>query len=166
MERFQNVADLGPTYALAFCGGYSVFTSHCRGREFCYICTDSANCTKVKERSWYGSSIRKGPFSKRWRLRQELADRPDVTASLALVIPGNSAPPLDLKAMFRQWRDQAWPFNASEVLSMDLDHALETLEKERFTIKELQSEPLPLGVDADRLEVTSLYALVSDNSIS
>ena len=78
-----------------------------------------------------------------------------MTASLVFVIPGNSAPPLDLKAIFRQWQNQAWPLKASEVHFIDLDEALKTLEKERFSIKELQGDHLPLGVDADKLEVLS-----------
>lgn len=84
---------------------------------------------------------------------KELADRPEVTASVAFVIPGNSAPPHDLKAIFRQWQDQAWPLKASEIHTLYLEDALDTLEKERFTIKDLQSDHLPLGVDADNLEV-------------
>jgi hypothetical protein len=69
------------------------------------------------------------------------------------VIPGNSAPPHDLKAIFRQWQDQAWPLKATEIHTLDLDDAVDTLEKEYFTIKELQQKHLPLGVDADNLEV-------------
>ena len=36
---------------------------------------------------------------------------------------------------------------------MDLDDAIDMLERERFSIKELQGDLLPLGVDADKLEV-------------
>ena len=83
-----------------------------------------------------------------------------MTASVAIVIPGNSAPPHDLKPIFRQWQDQAWPLKATKIHTLDLDDALDTLEKERFTIKELQGDHLPLGVDADNLEVlTSLLQL-------
>jgi hypothetical protein len=61
--------------------------------------------------------------------------------------------------MFRQWRDPVWPFKAQSINALDLDDAIDMLERERFSIKELQSDPLPLGVDADKLEVQTPTAL-------
>jgi hypothetical protein len=61
--------------------------------------------------------------------------------------------------MFRQWRDPAWPFKAQNINALDLDDAIDMLERERFSIKELQGDPLPLGVDADKLEVRIPAAL-------
>ena len=69
------------------------------------------------------------------------------------MIPGDSAAPLDLKALFRQWNNEAWPLKAAKVYRIELDEAIECLEKESFSIKELQGDHLPLGVDADKLEV-------------
>jgi hypothetical protein len=85
---------------------------------------------------------------------KELAERSEGSAPLTFIIPGESAPPHDFKATFRQWHDKAWPFKlSSNINSIRLEDAFEMLEKERFSIKELQADCLPLGVDVDRLEV-------------
>lgn len=81
-------------------------------------------------------------------------DRSESTSCSAFVIPGNSAPPHNLKAIFRQWQDKSWPLPSSKINSIDLDEALQTLDRERFRIKELQDDCLPLGVDPDKLEVS------------
>ena len=85
--------------------------------------------------------------------------------SVAFVIYGNSAPPHNLKAIFRQWHDEDWPFKSSKINSIDIDDAVDMLERERFRIKELQGECLPLGVDPDKLEVRLSFVSPDDNSI-
>jgi hypothetical protein len=69
------------------------------------------------------------------------------------VIPGHSAPPYDLKAIFRKWDDKAWPFKSSKITTIDLEDAFNMLERETYCIKELQGDCLPLGVNANQLEV-------------
>jgi hypothetical protein len=76
------------------------------------------------------------------------------------VIPGKSAPPPDLKAIFRQWDDEAWPLTSSKINAINLDEAFDMLDRQRFRIKELQDDCLPLGVDSDKLEVQSLLLSV------
>lgn len=75
------------------------------------------------------------------------------------MIHGNSAPPLDLKAVFRQPHNKAWPFKPGKSpkgSAVDLDTAFDMLDRERYTIKELQGDTLPLGVDIEKLEVHPL----------
>jgi hypothetical protein len=74
------------------------------------------------------------------------------------VVHGNSSPPLDLKAVFRQPHDKAWPFKRSKpssVNAIDIDTAFDMLDRERYSIKELQGDTLPLGVDTEKIEVQS-----------
>jgi hypothetical protein len=88
-----------------------------------------------------------------------MAERPESTTTIAYVICSDSAPPHNLKAMFRQWHDPAWPFKSKSINAIDLDEALDMLDRERFSIKELQGDTLPLGVDADKLEVVPSHFL-------
>ena len=74
------------------------------------------------------------------------------------MVHGNSSPPLDLKAVFRQPHDKVWPFKrskSSNVGALDLDTAFDMLDRERYSIKELQGDTLPLGVDVEKIEVYS-----------
>jgi len=88
-----------------------------------------------------------------------IAERPEgTTASMASVVCSDSAPPHNLKAMFRQWHQAAWPFKSQIISTIDLDRAFDMLERDRFSIKELQGDTLPLGVDADKLEVPHFLA--------
>lgn len=80
-------------------------------------------------------------------------ERSEGTPSVVYVIPGHSAPPRNLKAIFRQWNDKAWPFKSSKITTIDLEDAFDMLDRETYSIKELQGDSLPLGVDADKLEV-------------
>ena len=77
------------------------------------------------------------------------------------MVHGNSSPPLDLKAVFRQAHDKAWPFKrskASNIGALDLDTAFDMLDRERYSIKELQGETLPFGVDIEKIEVKLIFA--------
>jgi hypothetical protein len=74
---------------------------------------------------------------------------------VAFVINGNSAAPHDLRAMFRQWQEKAWPVKSETVNIIDLDAAFDMLDRERYSIRELQGDSLPLGVEADKIEVRS-----------
>jgi hypothetical protein len=56
--------------------------------------------------------------------------------------------------MFRQWNDKAWPFSGSEINAIELDEAYDMLDRERYSIKELQGDFLPRGVDDEKLEVS------------
>ena len=89
-------------------------------------------------------------------------DGSEDTASVAFVIPGESAPPHDLKAMFRQWHDKVWPFKSSKINTIDLHEAFDMLDRERYSIKELQRDCLPLGVDPDKLEVPPPPDIICD----
>jgi len=92
--------------------------------------------------------------------KKGIAERPEgITASIASVVCSDSAPPHNLKAMFRQWHEAAWPFTSETINVIDLDGAFDMLERDRFSIKELQGDTLPLGVDADKLEV--LHSLIA-----
>jgi hypothetical protein len=84
-------------------------------------------------------------------LIQDLAERSE--GSTTLVVHGESAPPCNLRAVFRQWNDKLWPFKVSKINQISLEEAFDMLDRERYSIKELQNDPLPLGVDADKLEV-------------
>jgi len=68
---------------------------------------------------------------------------------------GKSHPPHDLRAMFRQWQTNNWPIQATGLNLLDVDAAFDILERERFSIKELQGDTLPLGVDPEKLEALS-----------
>jgi len=57
--------------------------------------------------------------------------------------------------MFRQWNDKGWQFNSKTITSIDLDDAFDMLDREKYSIKELQGDCLPLGVDKDKLEVSN-----------
>jgi len=70
------------------------------------------------------------------------------------VVPGDSAPPHNLKAMYRQWNDKLWPFKSSKISAIDLEVAFDMLHRATYSIKELQGDCLPLGVNADKLEVS------------
>lgn len=67
--------------------------------------------------------------------------------------------------MFRQWQEKAWPVKSETVNIIDLDTAFDMLDRERYSIRELQGDSLPLGVEADKIEVRSLLYSI-DNSIS
>lgn len=58
--------------------------------------------------------------------------------------------------MFRQWQTKDWPIKATGINLLDVDSAFDVLERERFSIKELQGDSLPLGVDPEQLEVPKL----------
>jgi len=44
---------------------------------------------------------------------------------------------------------------------MDIDDAFEMLDREKFSIKELQGESLPLGVDSEKIEVALTFPLLT-----
>jgi hypothetical protein len=90
---------------------------------------------------------------------KDLAERPNSDVSVAFVVSNDSAPPYDLKAIFRQWRDESWPFPGTEISCIDLDGAFDHLDRDKYSIKELQGDFLPIGVDAEKLEVTPISIL-------
>jgi hypothetical protein len=84
---------------------------------------------------------------------KDLAEKSHAPIPIGYVVSSDSAPPYDLKAIFRQWNDKDWPFKGSVINAVDLDEAFDMLDRDKYSIKELQGDILPLGVDAEKLEV-------------